>query len=491
LLGAELHQHAAALYFSGMAVSNAVKSRQHQVSRYGKTASSALTIEFADLGHAHDRELADGSHNQYDQESPDLSKRQAGITQPGERRAMDETKYLVLHRAAVRRLAETAAHEMGDLGSEPGQPEREIVTIESFDEREAADNARDPDLVVSRSIPVSLVRPVDTDSDAEERLLQEAKERGGSWGVLEVAPKADENAGSSMVVAVLDTGIQQDHPAFRGIAPETRNFSRSPHDHDVDGHGTHCAATIFGRDVDGVRIGVARGVRRALIGKVLDDEGTGDTAAIAQAIQWAHQNGAQIISLSLGMDFARLVEFHEKRGKVRAEALSIALSLFRDTVRVFDALVHSLNMLAVLQRRGVILVAASGNESARAAEKPYLVDVSLPAAAIGVLSTGAVARGENGYEIGDFSNTNPQLCAPGVDVVSAKLGGGLCAKSGTSMATPHVAGLAALWWERTFRANPNADGELVRRRLLNSCRDTGFAPGVKVADRGAGLALAP
>jgi subtilisin family serine protease len=405
---------------------------------------------------------------------------------------MDETKYIVLHRATVRRLAETAAQEMGDLSSEPDQPDAEIVTIESFDEREAADVARDPDLAVSPSIPVSLVRPVDTESDAAERLVQEAKERGGSWGVLEVAPEADKKAGSNMVVAVLDTGIEQDHPAFRGVTLETRNFSRSPHDGDIYGHGTHCAATIFGRDVDGVRIGVARGVRRALIGKVLDDKGCGDTTAIAQAIQWAHQHGAQIISLSLGLDFASVMEFHEnERGKAREEAFSIALSSFRDTVRVFDALVHSLNTLTVLQRRGLILVAASGNESARKAEKPYVVDVSLPAAALGVLSTGAVARGPNGYEIADFSNANPQLCAPGVDIVSAKLGGDLSPGSGTSMATPHIAGLAALWWERTLRENPNADGELVRRKLLDSCRTDGFAPGVRIADRGAGLARAP
>jgi hypothetical protein len=61
-----------------MAVSNAVKSRQDEVSRYRETASSALTIDFANLGHVHDRELADGSHNLYDQESPNSAKRQAG-----------------------------------------------------------------------------------------------------------------------------------------------------------------------------------------------------------------------------------------------------------------------------------------------------------------------------------------------------------------------------------------------------------------------------
>jgi subtilisin family serine protease len=410
---------------------------------------------------------------------------------------MEETKYIVLHRAAVQRLAETTVSSRRDLtrrmrGVAPSAPAApSILTIESADERRAADLTRDPNLVASPSVPVSLIKPLASDAANEKQVLREAKKNHGSWGVLNVAPDADENAGSSMVVAVLDTGIDRKHAAFQGVAIEARNFSGSPHDDDRNGHGTHCAGTIFGRDVDGVRIGVARGVRKALIGKVLDDEGAGDSVAIAQAINWAYQQGAQIISLSLGIDFAELVKYYETHGKEPEEALSIALSAFRDTVRVFDGLVHSLNMLSVLQQRGVILVAASGNESARRAKKPYIIDVGLPAAAIGMVSTGAVARGANGYEIGAFSNANPQLCAPGVGIVSAKFGGGLASLDGTSMATPHVAGVAALWWERTRSDNPNADGELVRRKILENCLATGFAPDVKPADRGAGLVQAP
>jgi len=315
--------------------------------------------------------------------------------------------------------------------------------------------------------------------------------QGAAWGVNEVAPNADLEAGASITVAVLDTGIDAKHSCFQGVALTVRNFSNSPHAHDIQGHGTHCAGIIFGRDVDGIRIGVARGVRRALIGKVLDDTGHGDSATIAQAMQWAQDSGAQVISMSIGIDFTRLVTWFEEEGKARAEAVSRALSAYRDTVRVFDTLARALEAQAILARRGAIAIAAAGNESARSASKPYVVDVSLPAAAAGIISTGAIALGPSGYEIAPFSNTNPEVCAPGVNIVSAKAGGGLCANSGTSMAAPHVAGIAALWCERAFAENPKSRAELVRSKLLASCISNGFAPGITAVDRGAGLVQAP
>src|SRR5262249_4677245 len=74
-------------------------------------------------------------------------------------------------------------------------------------------------------------------------------------------------------------------------------------DGDKQGHGTHCAGTIFGRAVDGKRIGVAPGVTKALIGKVLADDGGGNSDMIFAGIQWAVTEGAQVISMSLGFDF--------------------------------------------------------------------------------------------------------------------------------------------------------------------------------------------
>ena len=111
-----------------------------------------------------------------------------------------------------------------------------------------------------------------------------------SWGVQAVGASRSAYTGDGITVAVLDTGIEKDHPAFkdRGVEILTKNFTDEP-DADLDGHGTHCAGTIFGRPTEGCRIGVAPGVSRALIGKVLGQEG-GSTDAIFKAILWAYQN---------------------------------------------------------------------------------------------------------------------------------------------------------------------------------------------------------
>jgi subtilisin family serine protease len=85
-----------------------------------------------------------------------------------------------------------------------------------------------------------------------------------SWGVEAVGAATSPFSGEGVVVAVLDSGIDASHAAFAGVTLGKRDFTGAAHLGDEHGHGTHCAATIFGRDVDGRRIGVARGVQRAL-----------------------------------------------------------------------------------------------------------------------------------------------------------------------------------------------------------------------------------
>ncbi|MGO8373953.1 S8 family serine peptidase, partial [Rhizobium ruizarguesonis] len=86
---------------------------------------------------------------------------------------------------------------------------------------------------------------------------------------------------------------------------------------------------------------------------------------------------------------------------------------------------------------------------------------------------------------------NPVLCAPGVDIISARKGGGLTAMSVTSMACPHVAGLAALWWQWAAQNQGQATGRNVRARVLASATTIGFVPGVAFSDRGNGYPIAP
>src|SRR4029079_1285646 len=96
-----------------------------------------------------------------------------------------------------------------------------------------------------------------------------------AWGVAAVHADKSQFTGAGVTVAVLDTGIDAMHPAFTDATLQViqKDFSGAG-DGDVVGHGTHCAGTIFGRDVAGTRIGIARGVTKALIGKVLDDNGS-------------------------------------------------------------------------------------------------------------------------------------------------------------------------------------------------------------------------
>lgn len=376
------------------------------------------------------------------------------------------------------------------LGGLAGEEEvRAELQTETLSEAERFDMQRDEEVLgISAVMPVSLTRPV----AATVGEVEQACHAGVAWGVATVAPNLPEQAGAGFKVAVLDTGIDPGHPAFRGVKLERRNFSDSWLEDDIHGHGTHCAATIFGRDVDGVRIGIARGVRDVLIAKVLNEQGQGDSAAIGRAILWAQENGAHVISLSVAIDFAGAVATHIEQGINPKAAAAKAISAYRDTVRLFDSLMQLVGRQQSFNgSRGVVVVAAAGNDSDRTAARPLRLDVDLPAAADGVIAVGAIGRGPQGYQVAPFSNANPHLCAPGVDIVSARAGGGLCVMSGTSTAAPHVAGVALLWWEQLVQADRRTRAEQIKTQLMAGRAKGGFAAGLGADDIGQGLALAP
>jgi subtilisin family serine protease len=333
---------------------------------------------------------------------------------------------------------------------------------------------------VAIPMPISLIEPCDADLPAGVAAATDA------WGIPAVKANTSPFTGDGVVVAVLDTGIDKSHPAFAGVDIIEKDFSGSGNG-DRHGHGTHCAGTIFGRDVNGKRIGIARGVKKALIGKVLADTGGGNSDMIFRGMQWALEQGAHVISMSLGFDFPGSVQRMTAGGIPVVPATSNALEAYRSNLRFFDALMQMVEAKGAFGDTAVV-VAATGNESNRPA---FTVAASLPAASRGIISVAAVGRNAAGtFDVAKFSNTMSQLAAPGVDILSAKVGGGLVSMNGTSMACPHVAGVAALWWEALRKSGVvKATAGLVNTKLLAMAGTNGLSS--EPIDRGAGLVTAP
>lgn len=336
-------------------------------------------------------------------------------------------------------------------------------------------------LAVAPAIPMKLIAPIA--SDTSLHLVTDSV----TWGIQAIGADKSPYDGKGIVIAVLDTGIDMFHPAFAGMKIERKNFTNGSDD-DEDGHGTHCAGTIFGREVEGIRIGIAPGIERAMIGKVLGANG-GSSDRIAEAILWAVTNGAHVISMSLGFDFPGYVKLLEANGTPTELAVSMGLEGYRLNLLLFDRLAsYIFAQSEILQP--ILIVAAAGNESMRNTTPSFELAVSPPAVAEGVVSVAAVAKTPEGFEVAPFSNVGARVSGPGVNVLSAKLGGGLTALSGTSMATPHVAGVAALWAQKMLEEG-EFKGRLLADRVVGMATKDGMKPGSDYADIGAGLVRAP
>jgi subtilisin family serine protease len=356
------------------------------------------------------------------------------------------------------------------------------VAVEEVSNSEIKALANEADVVaIAPSMPMKLIEPVSDGGQAQPAAGT------STWGVKAVGAATSPFTGDGVVVSVLDTGIDPNHAAFAGVTLIQKNFTTAG-PNDQHGHGTHCAGTIFGRDVDGTRIGVAPGVKKALIGKVLG-EGGGSSDQIADAINWAVENGAHVVSMSLGIDFPGFVKILENNGFPTQAAVTRALEGYRANVMLFEKLA-SLIRARSLFGQTTLLIAAAGNESRRTGNPAYEIAVAPPAVAEGMISVAALGEGGGGLTVAPFSNTFANVSGPGVAVLSAKPGGGLTAMSGTSMATPHVAGVAALWADKLMKAGP-LNGVEWMARLIGSATKNSLAAGFDSADIGAGLVLAP
>ncbi|MEU9185121.1 S8 family serine peptidase [Streptomyces sp. NPDC048484] len=231
--------------------------------------------------------------------------------------------------------------------------------------------------------------------------------------------------GKGVKIAVLDTGVDATHPDLKEQVVGEKNFSTSPDASDRYGHGTHVASIAAGTGAKsaGKYKGVAPGAK-LLNGKVLDDDGYGDDSGVLAGMEWAADQGADVVNLSLGGG---------------------------DTPDI-DPLEAQVNKLS--KEKGVLFAIAAGNEGGEQT-------IGSPGSAEAALTVGAV---DGLDKLAEFSSTGPgldgqikpDLTAPGVDITAASAPGSVIAKevgenpagyvsiSGTSMATPHVAGAAAI-----------------------------------------------
>jgi subtilisin len=289
-----------------------------------------------------------------------------------------------------------------------------------------------------------------------------------TWGLKATKVADSPLSGRGVRVAILDTGFDLDHPDFRGRSVTPASFIPDQVVQDQNGHGTHCIGTACGPRTPGSgrRYGIAHEAE-IFAAKVLTNQGSALGRSTLAGIEWAVRNGCHIISMSLG----GLVLPGQRFSQV-----------FENTAR------RALDQNA-------LIIAAAGNDSRRS--QGVRIPVSNPANCPSVLAVAAVDRS---LRVADFSNSalNPDasvdISAPGVEVYSSAPEPSPSPQpprfrqwtaqhdtiSGTSMATPHVAGIAALLKE----ANPGMSAGDLWRLLAARAAPLPFP----ASDVGAGLA---
>ncbi|WUD77328.1 S8 family serine peptidase [Streptomyces sp. NBC_00510] len=256
--------------------------------------------------------------------------------------------------------------------------------------------------------------------------------------------------GTGVTVAVLDTGIDATHPDVSGSIAGQVDFTGSPTGtKDGHGHGTHVASTVLGSGAasKGLRKGVAPGAK-LLVGKVCDDNGQCPDDGIIAAMDWAAHSGAKVVNMSLG----------------------------GEPTDGTDPMSQALNELS--RATGTLFVVAAGNSGfvAQKVVSPGSADDALTVAAVD--KSGDMATFSNrGPRIGDGA-AKPDIAAPGVDIVAARAAGTAMgtvvdeyytSSNGTSMATPHVAGAAAI----VAQQHPELTGQQIKALLMDTASDLG------------------
>jgi subtilisin family serine protease len=277
-----------------------------------------------------------------------------------------------------------------------------------------------------------------------------------TWGIQATRADVSASSGRGVKVAVLDTGFDAGHPDFGGRAVTMRSFVPGESAQDGHGHGTHCIGTACGpkKPTTGPRYGVAYGAD-ILAGKVLSNSGSGTDGGILAGIDWAVRSGCAVISMSLGANVPREHPPYTVAGR-----------------RALD--------------RGSLIIAAAGNNAMRTdldfgfvgapANSPFIM-------AVGALNQQLDLAFFSARTLADARGGQVDVAGPGYQVYSSwPMPTRYRTISGTSMATPHVSGLAALWAEATGYRGRELWSVLVQesRRLMAPSLDVGsglvFAP---------------
>jgi subtilisin family serine protease len=196
--------------------------------------------------------------------------------------------------------------------------------------------------------------------------------------------------------------------------------------------------------------------------------------------------------MPLGFDFPGTVKERIEQGWPDSLAVSIALESFRANVGLVESLMTMLRMQEPLTG-GILVVAAVGDDSQRSAKGDFVVSAGLPLAADAIISVAALDPDPagTGYRVSNSSNSGATISAPGRNILSAAVGGGLIGASGTGSACAHVAGVAALWWESLRQEDLPTNASALRARLVTNASGRGFAADVSDAERGTGRVCAP
>jgi len=279
---------------------------------------------------------------------------------------------------------------------------------------------------------LSLIKPI------ESAAATVTVPRNVTWGIQKLGVPELWNrgyTGKGVLVGHLDTGVDGKHKAFlKGAIAQFAKFDDlgnivpGAKATDSGTHGTHTAGTILGRPIDGVEFGVAPGAQ--LISAMVI-EGGHIVARVLGGMDWCVGRGVKILNMSLGL-------------------------------RGFDT--SFLQLMQAIRSRGILPVIAVGNEGPGTSRSPGNYDL--------VLSVGAASKADMVALFSSSQKINrpadpvvPDIVGPGVDVISAAAGGAFSTLSGSSMATPHIAGLAALLWE----AKPDATVDEIEHAILQSC----------------------